>query len=221
MLESSVDYDYISLMKMPDQENTGLSNEIRRPSLSMTPSSGLKSSINLNSSMKKRKCSTPQEIGNSAKKHQPSPGILKTLSNQISATDAKSRVITSALRITRNSGSITKSVKFNASKFTRRITNEKYEDREEEVNSKEDSEQQENTNERRKLFIEDEETEQVEKTVCQDQIKIGSVAKVYEILVQEDKNNEHLMDQELVEDRDQKNSNYHQKKGKKKSKFVR
>ena len=149
-------------MKLPEEESI---EEKQR--LSMTPSLGFKMSNTLNSSLKKRKCSTPHqepEISQSCKKRQISPSILK---NQISS-EAKNRVLTSVLRISRNpTNSVTKSVKFNASKYTRRITtNEKYEDREEEVNS---GEENASAVERKKLFTDDDEAESTEQTICNEE----------------------------------------------------
>lgn len=101
-----------------------LSNQIE----ACTPS--ILSKTLLANSLLKRKSSTPQNILMNSKQELT---VFKSLAN-ISATDSKVRVLTSALKVSK-SNSVAKSVKFNSSRYSRLFDKEdqKYVDNEEKI----------------------------------------------------------------------------------------
>jgi len=118
------------------------------------------SKTSLDFSILKRTSSTTQSVV-SHKKQRTSP-ILKTLSNNLAASEARLSCLPSSLKKTANPSSVTKSVKFLSSRTTRRISeNDRYTDKEEVLeNNDVENEKDNNNTVNMKLFLNDEEEDE-------------------------------------------------------------
>jgi hypothetical protein len=206
LLNEKDDLEYIEILKLPELEflNTNItiatngSQKIVGQELtnlisnSMTPiHQSQLSKSSLQSSLKKRKASTPHQpfmknnMDEELELEQPSTPTTITAANVmisnninkfISQSEFKSRVLTSSLKLSKNvSNSVSKSVKFKLVKYTREISDENKDYRDNEQNIEEEIEEQEEVvvkvknsdNERRQLFLdeEDEDKEMMDQDV--------------------------------------------------------
>jgi hypothetical protein len=117
------------------------------------------SKSSLDFSILKRTSSTPQSVV-SHKKQRTSP-ILKSLSNNLIASEARLSCLPSSLKKTVNPNSVSKSVKFLGSRTTRRISeNDRYTDKEEVLDNEIANENDNNNTVNVKLFLNDEEEDE-------------------------------------------------------------
>lgn len=134
------------MLKFPDpSEHSSENPNITTPTKQLTssiiheitnisPKSATPTKSILSSGIKKRKASTPHpNFAKSLDQEDQSPtneSSLTSSSKFISMSETKNRVLTSSLRVSK-AHSVTKSVKFKSTRFTREISNENYFDREE------------------------------------------------------------------------------------------
>ena len=141
LLDKSDDDEYIKLMRLPDIDHINANTKLAAPAGHVTLAkhvgavtpSVLSKSL-LTSSLLKRKSSTPQTNALLSKKQQFTMANEGLSTQTITASESKVRVLTSALKANSNSTtqSVTKSVKFQASRYTRFISeNQNYVDNEE------------------------------------------------------------------------------------------
>lgn len=167
LTNNSEDNEYITLMRLPEIEYAN-SNITMPPEANLTKiEETILSKTSLDFSILKRTSSTPHSALVN-KKQRTSP-ILKSLSNHLVAPFSESRTLTSSLKNKNlQVNSVSKSVKFLGSRTTRRIAdNEKYIDKEEQIENEEVENETENKTINVKLFLNEDDDDDVNKNTLE------------------------------------------------------